>query len=508
MAIDLTDLSQVSRIIQEIDGSENRDRKKYEWQSYETYSGDQRKHTLSELARLFPQSWNTMRISNVNVLKKVVDKIARSYKSAPVRLVNNEANDNLQDIYVGFNQSFKRMDVGYNRHKTSLVWVQNNPLIPTDFKLKILDPYLYDLVINPDTNEIEVVILSYPDTDITHFNGNNDVSKIKTPDSVNQTIAESEQDAGSQVRTFAMWSKDQSIIVTARQKMQQEERVTQVDFILDESNPNMINPIGTLPFVWLTIEPDVPDFPISSALPYESININVLNSDLLTASAKQGFGMMVLKYPEGSQIKQLHTGFDIALELPQKNDPDAPATTAEFINANPDLKGMKDTIMEYAEAIISDHGLQNFNLVGSNTNFTSGFDRALSMVDVTEIREENMDLYEWAEKEVFEIIKKYDQLNKTRLFNIDDELTVQFSKPNILQSEKEILETIDKKLSLGLIQKFEALMMLNPNMTEEQALEKLGLIKQERQEVVESFMGQGIDNNADNKETEREEVES
>ncbi len=502
MAIDILNKGVVQGLINEIEGTENRDRKIYEYRSFEIYSGDQRKHVLKELSVLFPESWKAMRVSNINVEKKVVDKRARVYKAPPTRLVNGESNDNLDLIYENFNTSFQRYDVSFNRHSHSLAWIQNSADMPSEFNLKILDPYLFDLVIDPDTNEILAVILSYPDTDITNPESSLDRSKVKIPDGFNQGIAESPQDAAAETKTYSIWTASHHVSVRVQKTVVKGETKTIIDFVTDESNPEMTNPLGRLPFVWITTAPDLPDYPISSPLAAESVNINVLNSDVLTASALQGFGQLVLKYPEGSKLSPKHTGFTTAIELPQKADPDAPATTAEYINPNPDLEGMRQVVMDYAESIMGDHGLQNFSLAGSAKNFTSGFDRALSMADVTEVRECNIQVYEKAEQEIFEIIKAYDKLNKTRLFNENDKLSVIYAKPEILLSEQEKLANVEKKLELGIIQKFEAIMFLT-GMSEDEAKQKLEDIKKERMDSLTAFRPRLV--NGNNEERERQE---
>ncbi len=506
MAVDLLNLSQVSQIITEIESTENRDRKTDEWRSYQIYSGNQRKYVLDELRKLFPETHTSMRVSNINIEKKVVDKRARAYKDKVVRALNGKPSETLDEVYEGFDKAYAQFDTSYNRHKNSLMWVQNDPLMPTRFRLLALNPYSFDLVINNDTFEVEAVILSYPDETITRETTNIDNSKKVKSDGVNQGIAEGQDDSSPDTKIYTMWSNENHVVVRSTRRVLDDEVVTHIDYVLDENNPKQINPIGIIPFRWKTMQPDVPEFPISSPLPFESININILESDLLTASAMQGFGQLVLKYPEGSQIKQVHSGFNVALELPQKADPDAPETDANFINANPDLNGMREVINNYAEAVISDQGLMNFSLAGSNKQFTSGLDRAIAMADVTEIREENIAVYQDLEKEVFEIIKRYDLVNGTRLFKEDDEISVVFPKPKILMNEKEQLEIIEKKVDRGWMSDEEAVMKFDPTLSKEDAEEKLSQIAEKKKEKADKFLSRM--RNANNQEPERQEAES
>lgn len=507
MAVDLFDKSQVSQIITEIEGSENRDRKIYEFEAYEIYSGNQRKHVKKELQRLFPETHESMRVSNINILKKVVDKISRVYKTPPLRTLggDNPNNETLAEVYEKFDKQYAQMDKSFNRHKNTLVWVQNDLIEKTKFRLLILNPYSFDLVINPDNFMVEAVILSYPDDTVTSMNGNLDKSKVRISDGINQFIAEGQEDSAPRFKTYSMWTPTQHVKIRQKKEIDNKVLTTEITYIEDPLNPNGDNPLGMLPFRWLTTDPDVPEFPIASPLPFESVNINILESDIITASALQGFGILLTTAEQGSKTNVIHQGFNIAMHLDQPSDPDAPRTTAEYLNPSPDLGGMRDVVNTYAEAVISDHGLMNFSLAGSGDKFASGLDRALSMADVTEVREMNQADYMEVETDVFEIIKKYDEINATKLFDKDDKLQVLYSKPKILTSEKETLELIEKKLDRGLLKKVKAFMLLNPSMSEEEAEEELEEIKEEKINNAQAFMSRM--NSADNKEPEREETQ-
>ena len=123
-----------------------------------------------------------------------------------------------------------------------------------------------------------------------------------------------------------------------------------------------------LPFVWVTNDPYMPEFPVENPLAEDSIEINILNSNLLTATQQQ-IGQLLIKYPEGMPVKTLHKGFSIVMELPQatENDPRV-ETTAEYIVPNSDLTGMNTVIMDYAATILSDNGLEGASLAGQVQN--------------------------------------------------------------------------------------------------------------------------------------------
>jgi len=63
-----------------------------------------------------------------------------------------------------------------------------------------------------------------------------------------------------------------------------------------------------------------------------------------------------------------------------------------------------------------------------------------------------------------------------------------FKKPKVLISDAEILSNIEKRLSLGLIEKWEALRILDPNLSEEAAREKADGIMASNMSKIQSLM--------------------
>jgi hypothetical protein len=74
-------------------------------------------------------------------------------------------------------------------------------------------------------------------------------------------------------------------------------------------------------------------------------------------------------------------------------------------------------------------------------------------------------------------------------FTEDDILEVTFPKPKLMVSDSETLANIEKRLNLGLMQRYEALMMIDPNLSEDQAKEKLMEIDGERMNSMRAVLG-------------------
>ncbi len=110
------------------------------------------------------------------------------------------------------------------------------------------------------------------------------------------------------------------------------------------------------------------------------------------------------------------------------------------------------------------------------------------------IVEDNQDRYAWVEFQLFEIIKRVLDTKASNPFG-DQEISVIYPKPKVLVTDKETLENIKMMLDLGLIEKWEALVMRDPNLSPEDAQDKLERIEEERQGRLEMFTGM---NNANN----------
>lgn len=435
-----------------------------------------------------------MRVSDINLANQITNKRARAYSIPPKRLLTNEnLSQELNEIYkeFGFNRAFKEFDYTFNRSRYGALWLVYREEVQ-EFQLIPLAPYEFDTVRNKDTGKTEVFILNYPDATIT---SNVDDGS----DNLAQLIAESQSDGAPNSKVYALWTDTQHSVVKINRERIKTAKGTEiklsVDFVPLENNESNVNPLGVLPFVFLSNDLSV-DYPTPNPLAEQSVDFNIGWSDLLSAAALQGFGQMVFKYPEGSKLEKVHTGLTTAIELPQSRDPNSPPTEADYINPSPDLNGQLEVLTRYGLSILSDHGITSSQgIAGGAEKFSSGLERMIANADVQSIISNNQDLYSWVEAQVFEIFKAWQRnvLNNPAFEN--EELKIIYPKPKVQISDKEVLENIEKRLNLGLIEKFEALMILDPNMTPDAAQEKLERIKKEKQENAQSFFNTPVNPN-------------
>lgn len=495
MNIDITDKNTVKQLLYDINSFQNKKRKEKEWDAYQAREGALRQYVKSQLQELFPKNHRKMRQSDININKKVMDKIAKSYSMPPKRSVEkgNEAQDKaLLDIYKfgNFNSAYRNFDLNYNQHKYSLFWV-NYDLEKEKYYPQALKPFEYDVVRDQNTGELDCVILNYPDLEIT-TNGIKGSIPNEISDGLNQIIQESQFDSGTESKVYALWTKDNHVVAVFQKKEVRGTGKTvyefSVTFVPIDGNPQNINPLGVIPFVYKQ-KGDSIDYPTANPLPEQSINFNVLYSDLMTAATMQGFGQAVLKYPNDAEIQELELGYMTAVKLPQSTLPDAAETDFKYVNASPDLEGQQKVYLTYLKQILSEHGINSSQAIaGDVESFASGLDRLIAQADVQWLIQENQEVYFDLENEVFNIVKAWQALIGKNVWADEQELKIVYPKPTILISDEEKLKNIKMLLDLRLKSRAQALQLIDPNISEDEAQEQIDELDSEGQEIVNSFM--------------------
>jgi hypothetical protein len=269
----------------------------------------------------------------------------------------------------------------------------------------------------------------------------------------------------------------QKKVVKTTQKTDINYAITYVDI---EGNPQNINPIGELPFVYLQNGDDA-DYPNPNPLTAQAIQYNVLSSDLYTAGTMQGFGQAVFKYPEGSEIKDIEIGYMSAVKLPQSTMPDSPETSFDYVNANGNLEGQQKLCLTYLKQVLADFGITGAQSVtGENEKFSSGIERLIATADVQWLIKENQEQYLEVENELFKKIKAWEKLKGNNEFEQYDDIKVIYEKPQVMISDTEKLNNIKTQIELGLASRWQGKQMMNPNLSDDQAKEQIALVDEER----------------------------
>jgi len=481
--IDLNSADHVKRIVLEIESEQNRRRKRNAWVLNQCLEGNQREYVKKELQRIYPETYSKFSIGDINIPRKIDLKLSKAYKNPPIRKLSNEqATEGLNEDYnkYHFDRAFKEADSIFNLHKYVALWLTwQNPdaklgIEEGQYILHALKPYEYDLIRDQVTGEPIIFIQSHADTEITRLAGRSD--------GIEQTISESQSDRSAQTRIYYLWNATQYVEVVVKKAEghgNEEKELITINYI--DRKPNAL---GRLPITYLQADSSV-DYPVASNLAAQSIDWNLGLSNLKTSSSAQGHGQLVITHPEGQKYNQVHMGMHTAITLPQSKKPDAPPTDAKYISASPDLAGQLDVLKFDVMNILDDYGIKaKGSLEGGADKFSSGFDRLLSEADVQDIVEDNQNLYSFTlEQGTFSIYSAYEEAMANFSYRGEEELAVTFEKPKVMISDKETLENIEKRDQLGLILPHEKHLIINPNLTAEQAKEReeeIQAIKAER----------------------------
>lgn len=500
--LDITDLQVVTRLISEISSSEEIDRKRDSFNSYQIYSGNVIPYVKAELKRVRPKAWTSYTVSDISVSRMITDKLGCAYKQMPHRSVVNESDSNtkdddkteiLQEIYfqAKADRQFKEFDRTLNRERHALMWLTYR-LDKEKYELMSLQPYEYSVVRDKDFGDLKAVILQYPDSTITH--------EAQKGDGFSTLIADNQADSAAQSKVYALWTDTHHVVVKVYSREVRGARgkiKVNVDFVPMPENPQMINPIGILPFVYISKDNAV-DYPTTSPLAQQTVTFNAMWSELLTSANIQGSGQLIVKYPEEMQgkIDNLTHGLTSAIELPQSSTPNAAPTDATYISPSPDLNGQKDSYLSYLKLVLSENGIASSQgLDGGVEQFSSGLERLIAQADVQSIIQENQNTYYvHLEKHLFKILKAWEVANQKNRFADNDYLIVKFEKPKVMISDSEILTNIEKMFQLGIIEKWEMLQKIDPNLTDDEARDKLARIELERNERARGFLNGNQEN--------------
>lgn len=489
--IDILDQSVAEQIITELEASEALDRKKAYWDAQQIYEGNLKYYIEQELERTRPKSWDSYSISNVSLSRMVIKKLARAYVEQPMRSVENDRkNEALEEIYKEGTAKIqlKEFDEIYNLHRHALMWVNYRPEFQK-WQYMALSPFEYDVVLNKDDpTKLECVILKYPDSRIVAKDSSNGDSK-------SDIVAESQIDGSAQSAVYAMWTDKHHVVWEITESSIQTPQGTEIKkditYVPLEGNPNNINPVGVIPFVYKSMH-NGPDYPTINPITEQTVTYNALNSELLTAANIQGVGVGILSYSESmiGQIDRLNHGLTSLVELPQPEDTEKPGTSLEYISPSPALEAQKSVYTNYLRQVLSEHGITaGQGLDGSIESFSSGLERAIANADTQNQIKENQQTYTDLEKKMFEITKAWDKLLGKNQFSKNDELSIAFPKPKTMITDKETLENIEKRLNLGLMERWEALIILDPNLSETEAKIKIEEIDAEKAKRASMFPG-------------------
>lgn len=497
----LLDLAFRKLVIEEITGSENRQRKTRELRKYEIYKDNTRKWVIESLTReLSPETVAQMenRASNISIARKIVDKLARSYVGGVERKVEDKTSQSSIDELgrlLEVNAAMKKGDRYLELFKNTMVQVIPEKidvlLEKYRLKLRVLPPFMYDViedVLNPEKPRV-VVLTDFIernrlDIAIPEGTDGRGVGLIQpafsSGDRRDQTIADSPEDAGQQPnkRTFIWWSDKYHFTTDSNGEI-----------IAQLTPEEQLNPIQKLPFVNLAEDQDGEFWARGGDdLVDGSILINVLLTDLFGIANAQGWGQMVIK---GKNLpKVIKGGPHRAIVLDYEEGDPVPDVT--FQTSNPPLDAWMRMVEQYVALLLSTNNLAPSNIASKldASTFPSGIAMLIEQSESTAEVEDKQKLFADVEPKLWDVIKLWhdfyferkaliDELMAVKKFS-DSSVVVKFSqsKPPITEQEK--INNLKARKDLGIDTMVDLIRLDNPQLTEKEAEEKLMRILEEK----------------------------
>lgn len=474
--------SQIQDLIKEIETKENLDRKAREYASFQIYEGALRYYVQDRLKSLFPKTWDAYTVMDYSILKKVVDKKSKAYKESPIRKLDNQTETEAYQLVMKrgrFNRAMRRVDKLKNQHKYCLLGVFRdkepapNGSNQEKWRFMALAPYEFDVVLTDD-GQPQIVILSYPDQNVTSG---------ATTDGINTKIAGNHQDEGVRTKRYTIWTDEGHYYVQAQKAIGGDNwQITHLDI---PNNPDKINPYGIMNFIYLPFE-DSSNYPVQSPLAYQTVELNA-NLSIYETSGNFQIGSLVVEHPTEQAVDSVRIGLFNAIKLPQSDSADAKPTKAYYIAPSPNLDGHKDAIMTHAALILDEQGIRGNKTLTADESFASGLDRIVANADVNDIIEDNQEDYMIAEQQAYHIIQRiYDFQDSSKLFKSED-IAIVYRKPKVMITDSERLDNIKKKKELGIFEDYELLQDYDPNLSEQEARDKLKNKSKALKELSDSF---------------------
>lgn len=508
------------KILDEINGWENKERKKRAAATWEIWRDGVKPFVMQRLeAQGFKKETLEImkqRASNVNLLKKIVSKKARSYAKGADRSIMTDGKENdeqaTKDLEavcsaMGLTQAMKRLDkyrqgvrngIGYIypekvEHEGKLLW---------SLRTKTLYPHLYDVI--PDSNDHEkprcfilspfadeASVLEQPSI------GGGDGRQVGTyanpayrRDMIEQGIANSPRDTGAQKREYVWWTAKYHFTTNDKCEIIKEKSGDVVD--LGNGTAGHKNPIGRLPCFNICQEQDGEYWALGGDdLVDGTVLLNIKLTDMEAILHMQGWGQLKVT-GQNLKNKNFQVGPQVALLLETEAGAEV-QTDASILSHDPHTDDHLKSAEVHVALLLTTNNL-SVKSVSTNLQASSLASALAKMVDEAEVLDdvsEDQEYYAAKEKEAVRIGSAWvevlrptreliPELMATKPIKVQQMVTY-FHKQDQVVTEAERLANLRARKDLGIDTMVDIIKKDNPGMTDAQAEKKLLEIIQEKE---------------------------
>jgi hypothetical protein len=510
------------KLIAGFDKGDNARRKAEAFKGYECLKDHTDNYVVEQLLHQFdPATVQEMQyaISNISILRKVIDKLAKVYSNGVTRSIGDskKSTEQLEEAAKIFrvDEAMRKTNRYFRTFKNTFLYVrpQREEDDRESVKLEVKAPFSYDVIEHPDdcTRPLAIILSDYrPSRQSRYYLGDaanagreKNVGKVIDSEYGEGIVAQSYHGSGKVAgeedhedhRQFVWWTKNYHFTTNAKGKILPEYS--------EEGNKN---PIQELPFVNFAGEQDASFWADGGKDLIDSgVNINLGLTNAKHIAVTQGFGQL---YMTGHNLpKAVKVGPNHCVQL--EHDKEAPNPTIGYLNSNPPLADLKAQIEMDVALMLSTNNLSAANFstsLGSGEKFASGIamwiDKSESIEDVAEqskiFIEKEPQVWKlialwWEKLKSLNVLIESQQKAKLPPAKQLDKLQTRFEPSSPIQSEGEALDNLKKRKELGINLMVELIMKDNPGMTQEDAEKKLQLIKEEQADAADEAMQREAD---------------
>ena len=502
------------RVISEINGPENVERKLEAKKRYDILRDLTKHYVYNRLKKEFDKSGETNddqsaiddivnRIANISFGRRIIEKKASVYNNGAIRQVfnldgtlNEEETDKADKIYkkirMNFNMKRNNQTVeAQNNSSVNVLPYKNQITQKYRYKLQVLHPHYYDAIEDSQDKETaRVKIFSYFDestnesvqTGIPESVAATHPTSIKSfqeGDRKNQIIADSPADESAENQLYIWWSTKyhfttdvNGAIVAGKQEDNLKnpfQIITQSDFAKNQDG-----------HYWAIGGSDVFD---------GSILLNILLTDLYYIAKYQGFGFFYAFAKDLPRQIKVGPREGITGSLEEGD----PTPQIGFASPSSPLDQHMQMIKQYLVFLLSTKGLDAGAIASDDGDSMakSGVHEAIKQSENSEDIVDSQAIYQDGERNLFEIVRKVHNVYLDRkqldsdlalIGKLDEStfMSIKFQEPSVYQSDMDKLEIIEKRKELGIDSQIDAIMRDNQDLSREQAEEKFKRVLEEK----------------------------
>jgi hypothetical protein len=497
----LLELSYRKKIIEEIKGDENTQRKIVSYKKHQMQKDRFYQYVKEYMeGKLDPETVKELHLfASVNLQRRISKSEASIYKTPPSRkfFINDDEIEELAEIYgrMDLNTTLRQANEAFKYQEQCAIQIY---LEERKLKSRVLLPHHYDVVPYEDNpeNAMAYIISNFDNTSRDRVE--KDTSKTghsqgdKYRDQINQEIGDVDDQKLKDER-FYWWSKTLNFVTNGHGEILDKETQDVLPTEVEENDENVVSPLAELeclPFVDVSADKDFQFWIDSGDVLYDAtIMYNVALTSEFQVVEMQGHAQAYYKGDAEHMPESIRTGTDKMIFIPI--NPQNPVNS-EFGFANPgsDLAGVREFRESYLKSFLSSRGLDTSIISGNGggQTATSGVEKMLQMIEKFEASLEDFSLFKKVELDIARIVACFIVSVQSEMQDgksmLEDEfhasinepaaisVNTEYEKPELVKTEMQMLEIADKEIEMQISSRVHVLME-QKGLTKDQAIERL-----------------------------------